>query len=140
MHPASGPSLRRNALMCTSTVRSSTTASGVMTASNSAREKTWSGRPRNASSSRYSLGVSLTLRPATRATGSSGCWLNAHSVLAADVLVRKLALHPVPRIRFPVHLDIRVDEEVERRTILLGNEREVAADGEADAVLGQVGE
>ena len=43
-------------------------------------------------------------------------------------------------MRFAVDLDVGVDQEVQRLAVLLGNQRQVAALAEGDAVLGQVAE
>ena len=44
------------------------------------------------------------------------------------------------RVRLSVHFHIRIDEKVERRSLLTRFQVDIAARGEADAVFGQVAE
>src|SRR5262249_37919223 len=54
--------------------------------------------------------------------------------LLLHVLVPELALHLVRRVRLVIDLDVWVDEEVERRAVLLGDEVEIATRREGDAL------
>ena len=74
---------------------------------------------------RVAISVGTDLRSVRRFTDRPEVCPHGDGLL--HVLVAELPLHLVGRVRLAVHLDVGVDEEVERRPVLLWSEDDVAA-------------
>src|SRR5262249_32187945 len=85
---------------------------------------------------RSGLGAGLGLR--SRGVYRSMTSVNAFGSI--EVAVREVAVDGVGRERFALHFRVRINEEVEWRTGLSGQQLQISASAEFNPILGQIAE